>query len=120
LANGKTMLEQLQDELLLAGGLQEDRKASPSAIALDSQSVKVTSFVGEDPGIDGNKGLNGRKRPVAVDALGYPLALVVRGADVSESEAGKILADRVSTKLTDWSTPYQLATHTGRAIRTVL
>jgi hypothetical protein len=50
----------------------------------------------------------------------YPLALVVRGADVSESEAGKILADRVSTKLTDWSTPYQLATHTGRAIRTVL
>jgi hypothetical protein len=43
-----------------------------------------------------------------VDALGYPLAVLVSGADVSDTEAGKTLADRVATKLTDWSTRYQV------------
>ncbi len=102
------LFEQLKDELLLARRLQEARKASPSAIAVDSQSVRVTSFVGEDTGIDGNKRLKGRKRHLAVDALGYPLALVVTGAEVSDTEAGKTLADRVGAKLTDWSTRYQV------------
>jgi transposase len=98
------LFEQLKDELLLARRLQEERKASPSAIAVDSQSVKVTSFVCEDTGIDGNK------RHLAVDALGYPLALVVTGADVSDTEAGKTLADRVAAKLNDWSVRYQVPT----------
>ena len=83
------LFEHLKDELLLARRLQQGRKASPSAIAVDSQSVKVTSFVEEDTGIDGNKRLNGRKRHLAVNTLGYPIALLVTRADVSDTEAGK-------------------------------
>jgi putative transposase len=99
----------------MARRCQKERKASPSAIAVDSQSVKVTagrprSFVREDTGIDGNKRLKGRKRHLAVDALGYPIALLVTGADVSDTEAGKTLADRVATKLNDWSVRYHFPT----------
>ncbi len=104
------LFEQLKDELIMARRIQKERKASPSAIAVDSQSVKVTSFVCEDTGIDGNKRLKARKRHLAVDALGYPIALYVIGADISDTEAGKTLADRVAAKLTDWLVRYQVPT----------
>ena len=82
---------------------QQERKTTPSAVAVDSQSVKKTSFVSLDTGIDGNKRVNGRKRHIAVDAFGYPIVLCVTAANVSDNEAGKTLADRLYTKLQAWS-----------------
>jgi transposase len=42
----------LKDELLIHRRLQQERKITPSAVAIDSQSIKKTSFVSLDTGID--------------------------------------------------------------------
>ena len=61
---------------------------SPSRVALDSQSVKSVSFVNQDKGIDGNKYINGRKRHIAVDKYGLPLAVHVSAANCHDSPQG--------------------------------
>jgi len=103
------LFESLKDELLMLRRIQLERKACPSALAFDSQSVKVTSFISLDTGMDANKRINGRKRHLAVDTLGYPIALCVTGAHLSDTEAGKTLADRVAHKLADWTKRYETA-----------
>ena len=69
-----------------------DRQATPSLIAVDSQSIKAAPFVSEDRGIDGNKKINaawnGRKRHIAVDTMGLPFAVHVGAADRHDGEAG--------------------------------
>ena len=52
---------------------QEGREATPSAVSIDTQSVKKAPFVCEDTGIDGNKSINGRKRHVLTDTIGLVL-----------------------------------------------
>jgi len=42
----------------------------PSLLIIDTQSVKVAPFVGQDTGVDGNKKLNGRKQHVITNTLG--------------------------------------------------
>ena len=42
-----------------------------SAVAIDSQSVKKVTFTAIETGIDGGKKVNGRKRHLAADRLGY-------------------------------------------------
>jgi transposase len=99
----------LKDELLIQRRLQQERKITPSAVAIDSQSIKKTSFVSLDTGIDGNKRVNGRKRHLAVDSFGYPVVLCVTAANISDNEAGKTLADRLHAKLQAWSTRHSIA-----------
>jgi putative transposase len=94
----------LKDELVILRRAQLERKACPSAVAVDSQSVKKTAFVSLETGRDGNKRINGRKRHLAVDSFGHPIALCVTAANISDSEAGKVLADRLESKLQTWST----------------
>ena len=60
----------------------------PSMIAIDSQSIKLVSFIKEDKGIDANKRINGRKRHLIVDKLGLPLAISVSGADAHDGIEG--------------------------------
>lgn len=62
--------------------------ANPSRVAVDSQSVKSVPFVSNDKGIDGNKYINGRKRHIAVDKHGLPLAVAVTAANIHDSKAG--------------------------------
>ena len=63
--------------------------ASPSRIAVDSQSVKSVAFVSrKSKGIDGNKKVNGRKRHIAVDSQGLPRAIHISKADVHDSHGG--------------------------------
>lgn len=63
-------------------------EASPSRVALDSQSVKSVAFVNQHRGIDGNKCINGRKRHIAVDKYGLPLAIHVSAASCHDSPEG--------------------------------
>lgn len=64
------------------------REAEPSACAVDSQSVRKGAFVSLDSGFDGGKLVNGRKRHLAVDTLGLPIAMFVSAANVHDGEAG--------------------------------
>ena len=67
----------------------QGRQAHASACAVDSQSVKIGSLINIETGLDGNKLINGRKRHIAVDVLGLPLALHVSAANIHAGEAGR-------------------------------
>ena len=64
------------------------REPTPSACAVDSQSVKKSAFISESTGFDGGKLVNGRKRNIAVDTLGLPIAVHVSSANTHDGEAG--------------------------------
>lgn len=68
--------------------VRQGRHPEPSMVAVDSQSVKKSSFITLDTGFDGGKKINGRKRNIAVDALGLPVAMHISAANVYDGHAG--------------------------------
>ena len=47
-----------------------EREPLPSAVSIDTQSVKLAPMIGELRGLDANKKVNGRKRTFVVDTQG--------------------------------------------------
>jgi putative transposase len=80
--------ERLNAALLALVRQQEGREASPSAVIVDSQSVKTTE-VGGPRGFDGGKLVMGRKRFVVVDTLGLLLVVRVVSAHFTECAGGQ-------------------------------
>ncbi|UXY32139.1 IS5 family transposase [Streptomyces sp. HUAS TT20] len=73
------------------------RKADPSLVALDTQSVHAAAGVpAESTGRDAAKKVPGRKRGLAVDVLGLVIAVVVLAASVHDNAAGIALLDKVA------------------------
>lgn len=68
--------------------VNQGRETVPSLVAVDSQTVKKVGLISLDTGIDGGKKINGRKRHIAVDSLGLPLAISVSPANMHDSEGG--------------------------------
>jgi len=73
------------------------RRADPSLVVLDTQSVHAAASVPADTtGKDAGKKVPGRKRCLAVDVLGLVIAVVVLAASAHENTAGTVLLDRVA------------------------
>ena len=72
------------------------RAEDPSAVALDTQSVRAANHVpAATTGKDAAKRVPGRKRGLAVDALGLIIAVVVMAASATDNQIGVQLIDRV-------------------------
>ncbi|MBD2700258.1 IS5 family transposase [Spirosoma sp. BT702] len=83
--------QQLLLQLVALERERQGREAQPSRLAVDSQSVRKGLWVSEETGLDGNKRVNGRKRHLAVDSLGLPVAIYVSAANLADGQAGKEL-----------------------------
>ena len=64
----------------------EGRETTPTAVVVDSQTVKTTE-AGGPRGFDAAKKINGRKRHIGVDTLGLPIECQVTAANVQDRDA---------------------------------
>ena len=78
-----TLRGQIRENTPQAKDPEQMRAPSPSAACVDSQTVKTTELGGEH-GYDGAKRINGRKRHIVVDTLGWLLAVIVTAANVDD------------------------------------
>lgn len=72
----------------------DDRKTSPSAAIVDSQTIR-TANGGAARGYDAGKRTPGRKRHIIVDTLGLLLAVVVHSASVQDRAGFKLVGERI-------------------------
>jgi transposase len=75
----------------------EGRQAAPTAVVVDSQSVKTTE-AGGPRGFDAGKKVKGRKRHLAVDTIGLPIECQITTADVQDRDALAPLLKEVHRK----------------------
>lgn len=94
-AINKALVEAIRMASTNAAG--ELRDPSPSAAAIDSQSVKGTQAC-ENRGHDVGNEITGRKWHIAVDALGLLLAIVVTVANIQGGVAAQQLMDRLDIR----------------------
>jgi putative transposase len=89
------VLESLLYELVRKVRLTAGRTAEPTAAVIDTQSVKNAAGVSQQVGYDGGKKIRGRKRSLATDTMGTPIAVGVSTAGRHDSKAVCSLKEEV-------------------------
>ncbi|WP_202971075.1 IS5 family transposase [Saccharothrix sp. ALI-22-I] len=88
--------QRLLDGLRDRARLEEDWVAAPSAAIVDSQSVRAAETVGKATrGFDAGKKVNGRKRHIVVDTVGFLMAVLVTPASTQDRVAARSLLQRM-------------------------
>jgi putative transposase len=91
--------ERLNDALREAVRIKMGREATPSAMVIDSQSVRTTRRGGTERGFDFAKKVKGRKRHIAVDTQGLLLGVLVASATPHDSQSLFSLVDNVRQRI---------------------
>ena len=89
--------QKIHDALRAKARKAAGKKSTPTVAIVDSQSVR-TAEGGEERGYDAGKKITGRKRHIAVDTLGFLLAVVVHGADWQDQDGAKWVMEQLSDK----------------------
>lgn len=92
------VVKEIQRTLYKLTRIADGREETPSAIVLDSQSVK-TGKAGGERGFDGGKRVKGRKRHLVVDTTGLMLDVCVTAANVHDKRGGQTVLKRVAAWL---------------------
>lgn len=86
-------VEKIHHIMLLQVRENLGKEASPSLGLIDYQSVNSMS-VSTVKGFDGNNKVNGRKRFIIVDTLGFIMALVMTTANVGERAGAELVMEK--------------------------
>ena len=91
------LIEEIHDTIVKQIRKKRGKEIGPSLGLLDSQSVKTHSITTEK-GYDGNKKMNGRKRHIITDTLGFIIAIVIHNADIQDRTGAKEVIQELKFK----------------------
>ena len=94
--NASELFERINALLVKAQRRQEQRRENPSLLIIDSQSVRGSSFIRSEVGINDHKKIKGRKRHLVADSCGNIVSCHVTAANVHDSKACEISIEKFS------------------------